>query len=311
MKPPLRESRQSTSRMLVTLASIGAAEDVEPHRVADVDAEALVRCPCSIDTSGSADGPCQNAPVDDALVRLEVVAIGDGVLARRASRARARPRSSRASSRRPSTPVTRARSTGISRDAPAPCAGSRQERPHAVHLTALHVDQEHVGRVGRHLDRELAEQVRLQRSHADDEEGAEADGEQDDARLVAGPRQVQHRVPQRERPRAARAARTSATSSAARPACSTSASTAKPTHTTRPTRSDAACQAVSATSAERHDARSRRCRVQSRRARAPSRRAAAATASRSRTCSSGTTENSSDTSTPMPMPCAAALQVTP
>ena len=30
-----------------------------------------------------------------------------------------------------------------------------------------------------------------------------------------------------------------------------------------------------------------------------------------RTCSSGTTENSSETSTPMPMPCAAALQVTP
>ena len=30
-----------------------------------------------------------------------------------------------------------------------------------------------------------------------------------------------------------------------------------------------------------------------------------------RICRSGTTENSSDTSTPTPMPCIAALQVTP
>ena len=36
---------------------------------------------------------------------------------------------------------------------------------------------------------------------ADDEERAEADREQDDARLVARPRQVQHRVAQRKRPR--------------------------------------------------------------------------------------------------------------
>ena len=76
-----------------------------------------------------------------------------------------------------------------------------QERAHAVRLPALDVEQEHVRRVGGRLDRELAEQARLQRSDADDEERAEPDGEQDDARLVAGPGQVQHRVPQRERPR--------------------------------------------------------------------------------------------------------------
>ena len=57
------------------------------------------------------------------------------------------------------------------------------------------------GASGRHLQRELAEQARLQRPHADDEEGAEADREQDHARLVARTRQVQHRVAQRKRPR--------------------------------------------------------------------------------------------------------------
>ncbi len=53
------------------------------------------------------------------------------------------------------------------------------------------------------LDREVAQQVGLQRLHAEDEEGAEADGEQDDARLVARPRDVQHGLAQRERARVA------------------------------------------------------------------------------------------------------------
>ena len=50
-------------------------------------------------------------------------------------------------------------------------------------------------------DRELLEQRRLQRPHADDEEGAEADGQQHGPRLVAGPAQAQHRVAQRDRSR--------------------------------------------------------------------------------------------------------------
>ncbi len=70
-----------------------------------------------------------------------------------------------------------------------------------VGLALLDVEQEHVGRVGRHLQRELTQQAGLQRSHPDDEESPEADREQDDACLVARTRQVQHRVAQRKRPR--------------------------------------------------------------------------------------------------------------
>ena len=102
---------------------------------------------------------------------------------------------------RPVTPVTRARSTGISRDWPAPLPGIGQKRAHALDLFALDVDEEHVRRVLGNLHRELLEQARLQRADADDEERAEADREQDDARLVPGPRQVQHRMPERKRRR--------------------------------------------------------------------------------------------------------------
>ena len=149
----------------------------------------------------------------------------------------------------PSTPTTRARSTGISWTRLAPFAGSARNARNAVHLAALHVEQEHVGRVGRRLHRELVEQARLQRPDADDEEGAEADGEQDHARLVAGPRKVQHRMPQRKRLRVSRAATTALTSP--RPArCSTTRERGEAERRRRrPTRSDAACQAVIATSA--------------------------------------------------------------
>ncbi len=102
---------------------------------------------------------------------------------------------------RPLTPVIRARSTGMRRDVPAPFAGSFRKCPHALDLSALHVEQKHVRRVGADLQRELVEEARLERSHADDEECAEADREQNDTRLVPRPRQVQHRVPQRKRRR--------------------------------------------------------------------------------------------------------------
>ena len=149
---------------------------------------------------------------------------------------------------RPLTPVTRARSTGSSFHAPGAVGRIAEERAHAVHLVALDVEQEHVGRFRVDLDRELLEQARLQRPHADDEERAEADGQQDDARLVAGPRQVQHGVPQRKRAVRSPAAPGARTSS--RPASTrTTASTANPRQTTSPTRSDAACQAATATSA--------------------------------------------------------------
>ena len=60
------------------------------------------------------------------------------------------------------------------------------ERGQAVTLRGLNVHQEHVRRILAHLQGEIAQQIRLERAHAEDEEGAQPDGEQDDARLVPG-----------------------------------------------------------------------------------------------------------------------------
>ena len=61
MNPPLRESRQSTSRMLVTRALMTrprmSNRIVSPTLIANRS-----RMPFSTDTSGSADGPFQNSP---------------------------------------------------------------------------------------------------------------------------------------------------------------------------------------------------------------------------------------------------------
>ena len=86
------------------------------------------------------------------------------------------------------------------------CAGvlaSRDRVPHGVHLIGLDVEQEHVGSVGRQVHRELGDQVLLQRAHAEDEEAAQADGQQDDPHLRSGTAQLEHGVTQGEpaRPR--------------------------------------------------------------------------------------------------------------
>ena len=255
---------------------------------------------CSIDTSGSADGPFQNAPVHDALVRLEVIAIGDGVLARERSARAARPRSVSSVVSGRSTPSTRARSTGISCDVAGAVRRVAEERAHAVRPAPAGCRAGTCpARPPPTCTENSLEQARLQRPDADDEERAEADGEQDDARLVAGPRQVQHGVAQRKRPRVAPAARP------ARPAAGPASMQHErqrrrsPTQTTSADRSDAACHAVSAD--EREPTRPTIAAMPR-----PVARRGATVSSRSssdgltsRTCSSGTTENSSDTSTPI------------
>ena len=95
----------------------------------------------------------------------------------------------------------RARSTGMSSGGGAAPLSRIDEGRHAVALIVLHVEKEHVRRVLGQLQREVAQQVGLQTADAEDEERAEPDREQDDTRLVAGPRHVQHGVPQRERAR--------------------------------------------------------------------------------------------------------------
>ena len=210
--------------------------------------------------------------------------------------------------RRPSTPTTRARSTGRS------CDGSRavrrigQERADAVDLRLLDVDQEHVGRVLRHLHRELAEQARLQRPDADDEERAESDREQNHARLIARTRQVQHGVTQRKRPRL-RQRRDGRHQRAAGPVQRRTPDRRNPrTRRGRPAATRPA--RPRARPAPRRPRQSRPGRTQSRGWGVASSRSSSDGLT-NRTCSSGTTENSSDTSTPMPMPCSAALHVTP
>ena len=124
-----------------------AAEDVEPHRVADVDA-ANRSCRPLLDRhfgfrATARSRTRRRRPVS---FDFEVVAVGDGVLA--ASEPRART-SSKLSSfvSRPRTPVTRARSTGISWDWPAPCAGSARNARTPSAWSRWMSMQEHVGRV--------------------------------------------------------------------------------------------------------------------------------------------------------------------
>ena len=182
--------------------------------------------PFSIDTSGSVDGPLQNAPADDRLVRLEMVAVGDRVLARqRPARADVlEALELRLAAADAGDPRAQHRNQPELARRRAP--DRRETRARRSTCVALDVHQEHVRARRRSISTENScEQARLQRPDADDEEGAEADGEQDDARLVAGPREVQHGVPQRKRGRRASGA-TARTST--RPAsCSTTASAAK------------------------------------------------------------------------------------
>jgi hypothetical protein len=131
--------------------------------------------------------------VHDRLVRLEVVPIGDGVLA----------------GERAALPnILEALEVGLAAlDASDPCAQHgnqlkparsalriRQELADARKLIALDVHQEHVRAVGARAHLQLVEQARLHRPHADDEEGAKADGEQDDPGLIAGAGNVQDGV---------------------------------------------------------------------------------------------------------------------
>ena len=123
MKPPFRAS------LPLDLAHAGhprlddAAEDVEAHQIADVDAEALVDALLDRDlelgaSAGSGGCPSRTRPSSKRLVRLEVIAVGDHVLARRAP---PRPRTSCIVLEidvAAAHPVTRARSTGISRGSP-------------------------------------------------------------------------------------------------------------------------------------------------------------------------------------------------
>ncbi len=73
-----------------------------------------------------------------------------------------------------------------------------ERRDHAVELIALDVEQEHIGRVGRHVHRHLLHEVVLQGPHAENEESAKSDGEQHQVHLPARTRELQRRVAQRE-----------------------------------------------------------------------------------------------------------------
>ena len=255
---------------------------------------------CSIDTSGIGRRawPARSAPSATRSLRSSAVAIGDRVLARRASRGRARPRRSRASPPAPHPRHARAQHRDeLRRPWPRAVARNAATGPTWSRWTSIRNMSAHL--VG-DVDRELAEQVRLHAADAEDEEGAEADGEQDDARLVARPRQVQHGVPERERPRAASGATARTSPSPAR--CSTTASTAKPAadgepdfqRRRLPRRQPRRAPPATATSAPI-------CSQSMPVRRADSCRSSSDGFTR-RTSSSGTSENSSDTSTPIADP---------
>ena len=148
----------------------------------------------SMDTSSSgasaASGPCpaQNLPSDDPFVRLELVAIGDHVLAgERAAAAdvliavevqvaaadAGDPRAQHGNQTR--VPGSRAVEERCAAARPDP-AGCRSGTCPARRFCAS--------------QREVRKEVRLERADAEHEEAAQADGQQDHARLVAGPAQA-------------------------------------------------------------------------------------------------------------------------
>ena len=183
--------------------------------------------------------PVQNDPCDDVLVRFEVVAIGDDVLAReRAAAAHVAEvfevHVAAAHRRHPSAQnghQTGGRGAGI-----LALAQQRLARPR---LIALDVDDEHVGAAAAHADVELRDQVALQRADAEDEETAQPDREQDDPRLIAGTAQADHRVAQRK-PRRRRERHDDRTSTKAA-TYSTARHRRKPDADGRPARQEPAC----------------------------------------------------------------------
>ena len=183
-----------------------APDDVEAHDVADPDPRTLVQSLLDRDLGhrrvlGQRGLSDPEGAVGHLLVRLEMVAVGDGELAPQA----ALPH------------VLEGIEVGVlAADAGDPRAHHRNharrvcprglarvdERAHRVDLGRQDLDQEHVGPARRQLERELLQEVGLQRADADHEEAADADREQDDAGLVAGTGQVEDGVPQREPARA-------------------------------------------------------------------------------------------------------------
>jgi hypothetical protein len=64
---------------------------------------------------------------------------------------------------------------------------------------ALDVEQNMSGEFAAVCTENSSSRLPVQRPDADDEERPEPDGQQDDARLIAGPREMQHGVAQRKR----------------------------------------------------------------------------------------------------------------
>ena len=198
MNPPARLSDQSTRRTLVTRASI-TRPMTSNRTVSPTLMRNRSRRLSSIDTSASADGDAsQNVPSRHRFVTLEVRTVGDGVLARQ----RAAAAHVFVVVEGHFTPLHAGDACAQDRQQPrrwcARLLPALEQRGHLRHLILLHVEQEHVGQIRRDVDAELGNEVLLKRAHPDDEEAAETDGEQHDARLTAGSAQLQHRVTQRE-----------------------------------------------------------------------------------------------------------------
>ena len=145
--------------------------------------------------------------------------------------------------------MTRARSVGHqSRGAWRPPAGSSSKRSTPLDLIPLDVDEEDVGAaLAARRSTELGEQVLLQRAHAEDEEAAEADRQQDDARLVARTAEAEDGMAQREPAR--RASGRAGADEQPRRAVEHDGDHGEAAETIEPARSEPACQDATATSA--------------------------------------------------------------
>src|SRR5688572_23045522 len=176
-----------------------AAQDVEANRVADVDLERLVDELLDRHFRLIGRRRLPNLPGHHFLVALELGAVGDGVFAPQRAAAADVLVVLEIDLAPLDADDTGAQHRQQTRLGGARLLVSRDRGAHPLDLVLLDVEQEHVGRFRIDVDRELGDQVFLQRPNADDEEAAEADREQYDPHLAAGAPQLQHGVPQRER----------------------------------------------------------------------------------------------------------------
>ena len=288
-----------------------APQDVEAHLIADVEAACCAGSPPRSTPRARPPRPpsSHHSPAITFSLRLERRTVGHGELARQA----AAPAHLLVAVERDVAALHADDPGAQHRDRAAAAAPRRSARrgsaESASRWSGWMSMRNMSGAFGPICTAKSAQQVGLQRRTPRMKKRAEPDGEQDDAGLVAGPHDVQHRLPQRERARVAQRLHRPDERDAGARAARARWPRSRP-RASGPPRSDPACHAATPTSAAATPPVTPHFSQSMRPVRGTSLRRSS-DGFTCRTSSSGTTENSSDTSTPMASPCPTADALRP